>query len=185
MLYIAEGETFGYTVQLTHKPGVREDETVDLMNDEVRIYLTSSQEVFQQDDDGSGGSANVEFEQRRNHRTQLIISTNDVDDDGGYDKATTSDVKSNFAHTETTIWAGKDGTNTPGGAGLSDGTQGDTPGSCSDGTSTTQAACTTAGETWIAGGMPVDSVVFAPPLQGGSARLHRQVADFAEGTVCP
>ena len=73
MLYIAEGETFGYTVQLTHKPGVREDETVDLMNDEVRIYLTSSQEVYQQDDDSGGGT---DFQQRVGHRTQLTIDTN-------------------------------------------------------------------------------------------------------------
>ena len=73
VLYIAEGETFGYTVQLTHKPGVREDETVDLMNDEVRIYLTSSQEVYQQDDDSGGGT---DFQQRVGHRTQLTIDTN-------------------------------------------------------------------------------------------------------------
>ena len=50
---------------------MREDETVDLMNDEVRIYLTSSQEVFQQDDAGSG-----DFAQRVGHRSQLVIDTN-------------------------------------------------------------------------------------------------------------
>ena len=44
---------------------------------------------------------------------------------------------------------------------------------------------TTATHAWTKTAMTVDSVAFAPPLQGGSARLHRQVADFAEGTVCP
>ena len=79
---------------------------IDLDNDEVRIYLTSSQEVFQQDDSGSAGGASVDFEQRRNHRTQLIISTNDINNDGGYDTTTAATAKSAFAHVETTLWAG-------------------------------------------------------------------------------
>ena len=78
-LTVAEGDTVTYTVALTHAPGMREDETIDLRNDEVRIYLTSSQEVYQQDDQGDGS---VGFEQRRNHRTQLQIETNDVDGNG-------------------------------------------------------------------------------------------------------
>ena len=44
---------------------------------------------------------------------------------------------------------------------------------------------TTATHAWTKTAMTVDGTAFAPPLQGGSARLHRQVADFAEGTVCP
>eukprot|EP01049_Picozoa_sp_SAG25_P015052 SAG25_NODE_2908_length_1322_cov_1.487326_1_plen_86_part_01 len=40
VVYVNEGGSFMYTVQLSHKPGVREDNTVDLANDEVRIYLT-------------------------------------------------------------------------------------------------------------------------------------------------
>ena len=71
-MYLTEGEQFGYTVVLTHQPGVREDETVDLQNDEVRIYLTSSQEVYQQDDETS---STVAFQQRTGHRTQLTINT--------------------------------------------------------------------------------------------------------------
>ena len=74
----SEGETFTYTVQLTHPPGEREDGTIDLLNDEVRIYLTSSQEVLQQDDVGG----EVVWQQRRNHRTQLRIYTNDITNSG-------------------------------------------------------------------------------------------------------
>ena len=33
----AEGTSFSYTVRLTHAPGMREDGTIDLLNDEVRI----------------------------------------------------------------------------------------------------------------------------------------------------
>lgn len=69
--HITEGEAFAYTVVLTHPPGMREDETIDLLNDEVRIYLTSSQEVYQQDD----STADTPFEQRVGHRTQLVIDT--------------------------------------------------------------------------------------------------------------
>ncbi len=72
--------------------------------------------MFQQDDSGTGNSASVDFEQRRNHRTQLIISTNDINNDGGYDTTTAATAKSAFAHVETTIWA-----NDPYGVGLSDG----------------------------------------------------------------
>ena len=61
-------------------------------------------------------SGEVVFEQRRNHRTQLIISTNDINDDGGYDTTTAATAKSAFAHVETTLWAGD-----PYGGGLSDG----------------------------------------------------------------
>ena len=39
----AEGTTFTYTAVLTHTPGMREDETINTYNDDVRIYLTSSQ----------------------------------------------------------------------------------------------------------------------------------------------
>ncbi len=69
--HITEGESFAYTVVLTHPPGMREDETIDLLNDEVRIYLTSSQEVYQQDD----STSDTPFEQRVGHRTQLVINT--------------------------------------------------------------------------------------------------------------
>jgi hypothetical protein len=74
----SEGDSFTYTVVLSHPPGMREDETIDLLNDEVRIYLTSSQEVLQQDD----VSGSVEWQQRRNHRTQLRIYTNDITNSG-------------------------------------------------------------------------------------------------------
>jgi hypothetical protein len=116
VIFLNEAASETYSIVLTHPPGMREDETIDLDNDEVRIYLTSSQEVFQQDDSGTGGSASVDFEQRRNHRTQLIISTNDINDDGGYDTTTAATAKSAFAHVETTLWA-----NDPYGVGLSDG----------------------------------------------------------------
>jgi hypothetical protein len=69
--HVAEGDSFAYTVVLTHTPGMREDETVDMLNDEVRIYLTSSQEVYQQDD----STTDTPFEQRVGHRTQLVIDT--------------------------------------------------------------------------------------------------------------
>ena len=69
--HVTEGDAFAYTVVLTHAPGMREDETIDLMNDEVRIYLTSSQEVYQQDD----STTSTPFEQRVGHRTQLEINT--------------------------------------------------------------------------------------------------------------
>eukprot|EP01050_Picozoa_sp_SAG11_P000471 SAG11_NODE_14_length_26344_cov_14.209411_9_plen_392_part_00 len=71
--YVTEGESFTYTVVLTHQPGGREDMTADLLNDEVRIYLTSSQEVYQQ----NGPDAN-DFQQVLGHRTQLAINTNTV-----------------------------------------------------------------------------------------------------------
>ena len=71
--YVTEGSTFFYTVVLTHQPGLREDLTADLGNDEVRIYLTSSQEVYQQT-----GPAATEFSQMLGHRTQLTIDTNYV-----------------------------------------------------------------------------------------------------------
>ena len=84
VLFLEEGVSAFYTVQLTHQPGVREDETVDLMNDEVRIYLTSSQEVYQQDD---GAGEPKPFAERIGHRTQLVIDTNvkssTVDTDAG------------------------------------------------------------------------------------------------------
>ena len=51
---------------------------MDLDNDEVRVFLTSSQEVFQQDD----VRGQVIFHQRRNHRTQLQLLTNDIDGNG-------------------------------------------------------------------------------------------------------
>ena len=70
---VVEGGVFSYTVVLTHAPGMREDNTIDLRNDEVRIYLTSSQEVYQQDDESA---TLVKFQQRVGHRTQLQINTN-------------------------------------------------------------------------------------------------------------
>eukprot|EP01052_Picozoa_sp_SAG31_P000782 SAG31_NODE_23_length_33717_cov_17.863585_2_plen_402_part_00 len=73
--YVTEGSDFTYTVVLTHQPGMREDQTVDLDNDEVRIYLTSSQEVYQQT-----GPDPTDFSQVLGHRTQLEIDTNYVDD---------------------------------------------------------------------------------------------------------
>ena len=96
-----EAET--YTVVLTHPPGMREDETIDLDNDEVRIYLTSSQEHFQQDDaaDDDYGT----FEERRNHRTQLIVHTNDIDagTSPGYDSAA-STAAAHFGSAVTKAW---------------------------------------------------------------------------------
>jgi hypothetical protein len=74
VVYVNEGGSFMYTVQLSHKPGVREDNSVDLANDEVRLYLTSSQEVYQQ---GTGTSTGSEtFTSMLGHRTQLQIDTN-------------------------------------------------------------------------------------------------------------
>jgi hypothetical protein len=76
VVYVNEGGSFMYTVKLSHKPGVRQDKTVDLANDEVRIYLTSSQEVYQQ---GTGTAAGSEtFTSMLGHRTQLQIDTNVV-----------------------------------------------------------------------------------------------------------
>ena len=45
---------------------------IDLDNDEVRVYLTSSQAVFQRDD---GMDGQLLLEERRNHRTQLVLQT--------------------------------------------------------------------------------------------------------------
>lgn len=74
VVYVNEGGSFYYNVKLSHRPGMREDRTVDLHNDEVRIYLTSSQEVYQQGTSVAAGSAN--FKQLLGHRTQLQINTN-------------------------------------------------------------------------------------------------------------
>ena len=74
VVYINEGGSFYYTVKLSHPPGMREDKSVDLLNDEVRIYLTSSQEVYQQGTSDATGSAN--FKQLLGHRAQLQINTN-------------------------------------------------------------------------------------------------------------
>ena len=105
----ADANRAEYSVVLTHPPGMREDETIDLDNDEVRIYLTSSQEVFQQDDSCTNGvGCVVQFEQRRNHRTQLIITTNDVDNDLGLDKKTLAEAVETFANGESKVW-GQDG----------------------------------------------------------------------------
>ena len=81
---VTEGGSFFYTVKLSHKPGVREDNTVDLLNDEVRIYLTSSQEVYQQGTQvpvaragpGDPPAGTAEFSSLLGHRTQLQIDTN-------------------------------------------------------------------------------------------------------------
>jgi hypothetical protein len=91
-----------YTVVLTHPPGMREDETIDLDNDEVRIYLTSSQEHFQQDDSAKG----VVFEQRRNHRTQLIIQTPAGTTDKTFTDSTTltTNPTSVFGSPKTLAW---------------------------------------------------------------------------------
>ena len=70
IVYATEGDAFTYTVVLTHAPGMREDQTIDLLNDEVRIYLTSSQEVYQQNAAGAAGFVQVD-----GHRTQLAIDT--------------------------------------------------------------------------------------------------------------
>ena len=82
VVYINEGDSFYYTVKLSHQPGVREDATVDLLNDEVRIYLTSSQEVYQQGAatpvaiSGTLPAASSAFAATLGHRTQLQINTN-------------------------------------------------------------------------------------------------------------
>ena len=78
IVYATEGDAFTYTVVLTHAPGMREDQTIDLLNDEVRIYLTSSQEVYQQNAAGAAG-----FQQVDGHRTQLAIDTDVVQCTGG------------------------------------------------------------------------------------------------------
>jgi len=75
--YVNEGSSFYYTVELTHAPGMREDQTIDLNNDEVRIYLSSSQEVYQQGKAAQDGTAD-DFVQTLGHRTQLVIDTNVV-----------------------------------------------------------------------------------------------------------
>jgi len=82
VVYVTEGNYFYYTVSLTHQPGMREDKTIDLTNDEVRIYLTSSQEVYQQDD---VDSSNNNFVQAIGHRSQLIINTG-IDSVAGSDE---------------------------------------------------------------------------------------------------
>eukprot|EP01048_Picozoa_sp_COSAG05_P000292 COSAG05_NODE_8_length_40675_cov_148.837539_1_plen_865_part_10 len=76
---------------------------IDLDNDEVRIYLTSSQEHFQQDD----VNGEIVFEQRRNHRTQLQIYTNDINNDGVVDTGSTTGSTGGFAlygSDQTTAW---------------------------------------------------------------------------------
>eukprot|EP01043_Picozoa_sp_COSAG02_P065075 COSAG02_NODE_9708_length_2136_cov_1.568974_1_plen_446_part_01 len=75
--YVNEGSSFYYTVELTHVPGMREDQTVDLANDEVRIYLSSSQEVYQQGVAATDDTVD-DFVQTLGHRTQLVIDTNVV-----------------------------------------------------------------------------------------------------------
>jgi len=80
--YVNEGSSFYYTVELTHAPGMREDQTIDLNNDEVRIYLSSSQEVYQQGVAASDATAD-DFVQTLGHRTQLVIDTNVVTCAGG------------------------------------------------------------------------------------------------------
>ena len=80
--YVNEGSSFFYTVQLTHQPGLREDQTTDQTNDEVRIFLSSSQEVYQQGVAAQGDTAD-DFVQTLGHRTQLVIDTNVVECAGG------------------------------------------------------------------------------------------------------
>ncbi len=81
----------------------------------MRIYLTSSQEVFQQDDSCTGAVCEVMFEQRRNHRTQLIITTNDIDNSGAVDKLTLDAAKAKFATANAKVW-GQDGADVSDGA---------------------------------------------------------------------
>ena len=76
--YVNEGSSFYYTVELTHVPGMREDQTIDLANDEVRIYLSSSQEVYQQGTASATATTADDFVQTLGHRTQLVIDTNVV-----------------------------------------------------------------------------------------------------------
>ena len=76
--YVNEGSSFYYTVELTHVPGMREDQTIDLANDEVRIYLSSSQEVYQQGTASATATTADDFVQKLGHRTQLVIDTNVV-----------------------------------------------------------------------------------------------------------
>jgi hypothetical protein len=76
--YVNEGSSFYYTVELTHQPGLREDNTLDRANDEVRIYLSSSQEVYQQGVAHATQSTAEAFVQTLGHRTQLVIDTNVV-----------------------------------------------------------------------------------------------------------
>ena len=37
--YVNEGSSFYYTVELTHAPGMREDQTIDLNNDEPKTMI--------------------------------------------------------------------------------------------------------------------------------------------------
>jgi hypothetical protein len=93
--YVNEGSSFYYTVELTHAPGMREDQTIDRTNDEVRIYLSSSQEVYQQGVAAQDATAD-DFVQTLGHRTQLVIDTNVVKcTDGTMGRYTDPDCFSN------------------------------------------------------------------------------------------
>jgi hypothetical protein len=69
MVFVAEGESFEYTVALAYPPGTtKSNDVIDDKRDTVHIWLTSSQGVMQEESPG-------EFVQHLGHRTQLVIST--------------------------------------------------------------------------------------------------------------
>ena len=77
----------------------REDQTIDRTNDEVRIYLSSSQEVYQQGMAAQDATAD-DFVQTLGHRTQLVIDTNVVKcTDGTMGRYTDPDCFSNAEST--------------------------------------------------------------------------------------
>ena len=68
-VFVNEGETFEYTIVLTHPPGSTDaDGVFDLERDTVQIWLSSSQEILQEHRPGH-------FNELKGHRTQLVIET--------------------------------------------------------------------------------------------------------------
>eukprot|EP01044_Picomonas_judraskeda_P002483 COSAG03_NODE_181_length_10999_cov_2.623394_1_plen_478_part_10 len=69
MISLAEGESFQYTMVLSHPPGTtRSNGVIDFAKDVVQIWLTSSQSVYQEESPG-------QFVEHLGHRTQLVIET--------------------------------------------------------------------------------------------------------------
>ena len=84
VIFGTEGDSVTYTVVLTHQPGMKEDETVDTAKDEVYVYLTSSQDVYQEYAPGI-------FNKENSHRSQLSIATTEWVTAGTHNEGT--DVK--------------------------------------------------------------------------------------------
>jgi hypothetical protein len=69
VVFVNEGDIFQYTIRLTHPPGTtRSNDIIDDKRDTVQVWLSSSQEVMQEEAPG-------QFYQHRGHRTQLVIAT--------------------------------------------------------------------------------------------------------------